>query len=107
MIEHPKFDPDFTLPDELVSVRRLLADDLSLRCAAFVEEALEAGMDEAQATTAVVDLMIQCAAGTACRVRRHLLGGEPNEERWQAVTGNAFNRAVEYTKPTSVNRDSE
>lgn len=98
---------DFTLNDEQRKLVSAFGDDLSMMAASFAVAFMGAGLTEARAAGVITNLLIRCAAGSACRTRRVLLGGEPDPARWRDVTDRAFQRAVEYTaaKPTESAED--
>lgn len=58
---------------------------------------METGLPQHQAANVAVVQMLHYAATISCTIRRKLLGGEPDAERWRAATGAAFTNAVERT----------
>lgn len=57
------------------------------------------GLSEQDAMSVVAQAMIRAAAVQACLIRRTVLGGEPDPERWRAVCEEAFRLAVKWTAP--------
>lgn len=95
-------DDDYTVSDEVKKLAKPFSDGLSMLCGEFVMAAIAAGLTEAQAISTVTYMLIDCAAGAACRNRVHLLGGDPDPARWKLVTERAFERAVERTSPSET-----
>ena len=88
-------EADFTIPDEVLSLRQAMMEAISDDAAAFVGLAMEThGMAEDEACTVVVDFLIKYAASIAMKVRRDVQKGEPRYERWRALTDAAYERAL-------------
>lgn len=68
--------------------------DLSVLCSQLALTIMADGASEADAVTAVINVLINCAAGQACRNAIKNLGRDPDAKKWRAATDKAFARAV-------------
>ncbi|MFN3891942.1 MAG: hypothetical protein ACK4MV_16225 [Beijerinckiaceae bacterium] len=69
------------------------------RCAnGLLAELKDAGLSEDQGKTKIVHLLIDFAAGEACRIARRN-GREPDRDKWLAAVNRAFDEAVARTAP--------
>lgn len=71
--------------------------DLSLLCFRLALALVADGASEADAASAVVNVLITRAAGQACRNATQLLGREPDPEKWRRATDKAFVLAAKRT----------
>ena len=92
MTEYPT---DFFLPKELQRATVDAMESVSDLLEEFASRAGDAGMPEDQATTVVVDVLVKAAAMYAIIVRVEMLEGDPDQNRWRAVTDDAFKWAVD------------
>ncbi len=72
------------------------------QCASgLYRELMEKGKTDTQSRNAVIHCFLDFAAGEACRVARRE-GREPNHEKWQKATDDAFERATKRTAPADT-----
>jgi hypothetical protein len=65
----------------------------------YGKELMLAGKTQTQARNCIIHDLLNFAAGEACRVARSE-GREPDREKWLKAVTDAFERAVERTKPS-------
>lgn len=75
-------------------------------CDGFGRELLQSGMTDTQARNTIIGLLIDFAAGEACRVARGE-GREPDPSKWCKVTNDAIKRAIARTAPKVAARTAE
>ena len=100
-------DADFTVSEECHALRMEFAELVSAAASSLVVSLIRSGLSQAKACAVVTHTLIDFAAGSACRTRRELLGGEPDIARWRSVTDRAFERAVKRTAPAQCDRSPQ
>jgi len=90
-------DADYRIGAECQPMVADFGRELSIISTALAGALVQTGMTTPQALNCTVQVLVDCAAGAACRSRRELLGGEPDPVRWRAFTDDAFARAVKRT----------
>jgi len=99
MTEHPEFNPDFAIPADLGPAYEDMQAAFLASCRRYIRAAMASGMSEASASTGPINGLVNMAAAIACIVRRtEILNGEPEYERWRAVTDRAFHKTVAALK---------
>lgn len=98
-------DDDFKLSPEQREIVTEYGKALSMVCTELTISLIAAGLSQARSTATVTNVLVQCAAGSACRTRREVLGGEPDIERWRQVTDAAFHNRAIRSRPFKVALD--
>lgn len=86
--------PDFILPPHAVNVATELKRHLSVVARLAIEDIEDAGIASDQATTVIVDMLIELACAMAMDVAI-AQGRTPQRARWQEVTGQKFDLTLE------------
>jgi len=92
-----KKDAPFQPPEAAYALRQDFDRQLNRLILETIPLLKATGLDTTQALTVCVHGLLDKAAGTACRIRREFLTGEPNADLWRDVSDEAFRRAKERT----------
>ena len=68
---------------------------VSQLCNTLAQRCVAAGMTEADAHTNTADLLLLFAARIAVNTKIHLIGGEPDPEKWEKASRRAFAKILE------------